>query len=277
MIRPIHAALPLAALPLAALAGAAAAQDLPRPFPVWNQAYQENHEPDALADVLAGARGAYVLLDPFAEPPPEGWAATVAALQANGNEVGAYMSIGTGEDWREDFDALRPYLVTMPWDEWGGEYFVTSTAGALPLMAARIDRVAAWGFDWVEFDNMDWAYDDGSRQAYGFATTVEEGVAYYRALCDHAQAAGVRCMAKNVTEGAEAFDGVIYESYPDDMGWWDEAGGVAFARAGKPVIVVHYGEADCAGVRDRYRAIYGAALSFLCEDASLRRYVRLDG
>lgn len=283
--RPV-AALPLSAVLalLAACAGGVpdpespgAPAGLSGPFPVFNAAYAENHEPDRLPDVLARARGAYVLLDPFADAPPGGWAAAVAALRANGNEVGAYVSVGTGEDWRDDFAALRPHLVATPWDEWGGEFFVSSTAGALPIMAARIDRVAAWGFDWVEFDNMDWAFDDDARATYGFAATPGEAVAYYRALCARAHARGLRCMAKNTVEGAEDFDGVLYESYADDMGWWDEAGASRFARAGRPVIVVHYGEADCAGAHDRYRAVYGSALSFLCEDANLRRYVRLGG
>lgn len=262
---------------LATLAGTGAvAQGLPQPFPVWNQAYQENHEPDPLSDILAEASGAYILLDPFSEASPDGWAATVAALKANGNAVGAYMSIGTGEDWREDFVTLQPHLVTTPWDEWGGEYFVTSTEGALPLMAARIDRIAGWGFDWVEFDNMDWAFDNESRDTYGFTTSAAEAVAYYQALCSYANERGVRCMAKNTVEGADAFDGVLYESYADEKGWWDEAGGLSFVAAGKPVIIVHYGEADCAGARDEYRAIYGPTLSFLCEDSGLERYVRLD-
>lgn len=244
------------------------------PFPVFNQAYQENYEPDALPDILADAKGAYVLLDPFSEAPAD-WAATVVSLKANGNEVGAYISIGTGEDWRKDFSALKPFLVTKAWDEWGGEYFVTSTEGALPIMQARIDKIADWGFDWVEFDNMDWAQDDDSRKTYGFGTTAEQSVAYFRALCDHVHAKGMRCMAKNLTKGADNFDGVLYESYSDDKNWWDVAGGKAFAQAGKPVIVVHYNEVDCAAVRNEYHAIYGKSVSFICEDANTRRYLRI--
>ena len=90
------------------------------PFPVFNQAYQENYYADALPDILEQAKGAYVLLDPFAEA-EEDWASAVTALHVNKNEVGAYISIGTGEDWRADLAALKPYLVTTPWDQWAGE------------------------------------------------------------------------------------------------------------------------------------------------------------
>jgi cysteinyl-tRNA synthetase, unknown class len=246
----------------------------PGPFPVFNQAYQENDEADTLPDILAQAKGAYVLLDPFSEE-PEDWAGAIIALHANKNEVGAYISIGTGEDWRADFAALQPHLVTTSWDEWAGEYFVSSTAGVLPIMQARIDRIAALGFDWVEFDNMDWVFDDELRASHGFAASIDDGVAYFQALCAYAHDRGLKCMAKNMTERAEMFDGVLYESYSDDQGWWDQDGALGFVAAGKPVIIVHYGEADCAGVYADYRAIYGETLSFLCEDSGLQRYVRL--
>ena len=247
----------------------------PGPFPVFNQAYQETYDADVLTDILAQARGAYVLLDPFGEEPAD-WPRAISDLHANGNAVGAYISIGTGEDWRPDFKALQPFLVTKPWDQWAGEYFVTSPKGALPIMQARIDKVAAWGFDWVEFDNMDFAADEQSRATYGFAPTPDQGTAYFQALCAHAHAKGLRCMAKNITDGAADFDGVLYESYPDDKSWWDQDGGIGFAKAGKPVIIVHYAESDCAGVLADYRAIYRASVSFLCEDAALKHYVRLN-
>jgi cysteinyl-tRNA synthetase, unknown class len=271
-----HTLLALAALTITP-AQADTAMTGPGPFAVYNQAYQENFAPDQVADILVQARDAYVLLDPFGEDAETDWAQIVAALQANGNAVGAYISIGTGEDWRADFAALQPHLVTTSWDEWAGEYFVSSTAGVLPIMKARIDRIVALGFDWVEFDNMDWVFDDDLRASHGFAATIDDGVAYFQALCAHAQTQGLRCMAKNMTAGAETFDGVLYESYSDDRGWWDQDGALGFVAAGKPVIIVHYGEADCAGVLANYRAIYGENLSFLCEDSGLQRYVRLDG
>jgi cysteinyl-tRNA synthetase, unknown class len=244
------------------------------PFPVFNQAYQENYEADTLPDILTQAKGAYILLDPFSEEPQD-WSGAITALHTTKNEVGAYISIGTGEDWRTDFAALKPYIVTTPWDQWAGEYFVTDTKGTLPIMQARIDKIAALGFDWIEFDNMDWAYDDDYRGVYGFTTTVDDSVAYYRALCEYTHAKGMRCMAKNITDGADIFDGVLYESSSDEKSWWDQDGGIAFAKAGKPVIIVHYNEADCAGVLAEYRAIYGPTLSFICEDVARKTYIRI--
>ena len=247
----------------------------PGPFPIFNQAYQENYQADALPDILAQAQGAYVLLDPFGQDPQD-WAKAIAALHAKGNSVGAYISIGTGEDWRADFAQLQPYLVSKPWDQWAGEYFVTSTNGATDIMKKRIDRIAALGFDWVEFDNMDWAEDDQSRRTYGFDVTKSQSQTYFQTLCAYVHLQGMRCMAKNTVNGANTFDGVLYESYSNQKNWWDEAGAKSFVQAGKPVIITHYDEADCPAARDFYRAIYGPTLSFICEDAALRRFVRFN-
>ena len=269
MARSTWNALALAAAGLAT--GAAAAS--PLPIAVWNQAYQENYVPDTIAEILEGARDAYVLIDPFQPEHGDTMPGVIEQLHAKGNEVSAYISIGTGEDWRDDFAQLKPHLVERQWDDWGGEYFIDPpNAAVLDIMKARVDKIAAWGFDWVEFDNMDWTYDDAYRAEYGFTATVADGVAYYRALCDYVHAKGMKCMAKSTVEGAETFDGATHESYEDDQNWWDGAGAKGFLAAGKPVVVVHYDAPDCDAVYARYQTIYGPKLSFICEDSALKKY-----
>jgi cysteinyl-tRNA synthetase, unknown class len=256
-------------------AGAASgAVDLgPLPVTVWNQAYQENYEPDSIDAILAGASNAYVLIDPFQPEHGDTMAGVIDALHGKGNAVSAYISIGTGEDWRDDFAALQPHLVERQWDDWGGEYFIDQPNNeVVAIMKARIDKIADWGFDWVEFDNMDWTYDNNYRAEYGFTATVQDGVAYYRALCDYVHEKGMKCMAKSTVEGAENFDGATYESYEDDKNWWDEEGAKSFLAADKPVIVVHYDAPDCEAVLAEYQAIYGPKLSFICEATADETY-----
>ncbi len=238
-------------------------------IPVYNQAYQENYEEDKIDDIIQYAKKAYVLIDPFQDNIP----ASINAIKAAGNEVGAYISIGTGEDWRDDFAEMQPYLVSKQWGQWAGEYFVDeTTTGILSIMKARIDKIADWGCDWVEFDNMDWVDDDDLRSEYGFHVTKAEGIAYYQALCEYVHAKGMKCMAKNTVDGANDFDGVLYESYPDDKNWWDVAGAKSFLNAGKLTIINHYNESDCDQVYRDYMAIYGPDLSYICEDKASKRY-----
>jgi len=239
-------------------------------IPVYNQAYQENYEADKLNDIIAHAKNAYVLVDPF----QNNVASSIAQIKANENQVGGYISIGTGENWRADFQQLKPYLVSKEWGEWAGEYFVNkTTTGIIAIMKARIDSMADWGCDWVEFDNMDWFFDDENRSKYGFTVTEAEAISYYQELCDYVHSKGMKCMAKNMENGSSEFDGVLYESYNDDKNWWDIGGAQSFLNAGKLVIINHYNESDCDKVYTDYMNDYNTDLSFICEDANLKKYV----
>lgn len=239
-------------------------------LPIYNQAYQENYDADKIPDIIAEAKSAYVLIDPFMDDVHT----KIAEIKANNNQVGAYISAGTGEDWRADFDQLKPFLVNQQWGEWAGEYFVKeTTTGILDIMKVRIDSMASWGCDWVEFDNMDWVYDDEYRSTYGFTVTLEDGHDYIQALCDYTHQKGMKCMAKNMTEGFEGFDGALYESYSDEKNWWDVAGAKNFLAAGKLVIINHYDESDCHGVYKEYMDIYGNDVSYICEDSKLKKYI----
>lgn len=239
------------------------------PKAVFNQAYNENFDTDSIESILINARNAYVLIDPFMDDV----ANSVSQIKANGNEVGAYISIGTGENWRSDFNQLQAFLVSTPWAEWEGEYFVNqTTTGILAIMKARIDKIANWGCDWVEFDNMDWIYDNDLRTTYEFQVTQQEGVAYYQELCNYVHSKGMKCMAKNTVENATDFDGVLYESYHNDKNWWDQSGAQSFIIANKLVIINHYNETDCDAVYEEYKNIYGNKISYICEDVTLQAY-----
>ncbi len=238
-------------------------------IPVYNQAYQENYHADTIDDILRHARNAYVLVDPFGT----GVRSHIGTIQSKGNEVAGYISAGTGEDWREDFTQLKPYLTTKAWPEWPGEYFVSETdTGILPIMKKRIDKMAAWGLDWIEFDNMDWLNEE-SRNKYGLKATVAEANTYINALCTYAHSKDMKCMAKNTVEGFEKFDGVLYESYSDNKNWWDQAGLQHFLQTKKLVIINHYNESDCDTVYDAYKSFYGSSsISFICEDKNSKKY-----
>ncbi|MBE8607527.1 endo alpha-1,4 polygalactosaminidase [Vibrio sp. OPT10] len=238
-------------------------------IPVYNQAYNENYDSDQIDDILLNANNGYVLLDPF----QDGVIEAIDEIKANGNEVGAYISVGTGEVWRDDFADLHPYLVSLEWDEWKGEYFVSETSTeVIDVMKNRIDKIAAWGFDWIEFDNMDWV-DDYARETYGVQASRAESIAYFQELCSYVHQIGMKCMSKNTVEGADDFDGVTYESYNIEKNWWDNDGAQSFLDEGKMVLIVHYNETECNDAYSDYMGIYNMDLSFICEDANLEQFV----
>jgi hypothetical protein len=236
---------------------------------VYNQAYQENFSADSIADIIANAQNAYVLVDPFGD----GVVEHITTIKSHGNEVGGYISAGTGEDWRDDYNALQPYLTTIEWPEWPGEFYVsTTTTGIIPIMQARIDLMAAWGIDWVEYDNMDWL-DENSKATFNLQATEQEAKDYINALCSYTRSKGMKCMAKNTVEGFEHFDGVLYESYKNEKNWWHTAGTQSFLDADKLVIINHYNESDCDAAYAWYKNFYHTdKLSFICEDVSTQKY-----
>ena len=239
---------------------------------VYNQAYQENFEADSADTLTALARNCYVLVDPFVDPVEDGPASEIQELIQLGNEVGCYTSVGTGEDWRPDFAELRPHLVEEPWAEWEGEYFVSDVEGALVVMKQRLDLFASVGCQWVEFDNMDWAYDSGQRARHKFEANEEEAEIYVNDLCLYAHSLDMLCMAKNVRLVENIFDGGTFESFPDDLDWWDHGDLQAFLDEGKLAIIVHYDETDCERAEAVYADSYGPGISVLCEDHNLEAY-----
>ncbi|MBF0227589.1 MAG: endo alpha-1,4 polygalactosaminidase [Desulfobacterales bacterium] len=242
-------------------------------IPIYNQAYSENFDADNIDDIIREARNAYVLIDPF-EP---GIAEKIAEIKANNNQVGGYISIGTGEDWRSDFAAMQPFLVSTQWAEWEGEFFIKEvTTGIIPIMKARIDQLAEWGCDWVEFDNMDWFFYDDAISEYGITVTESEGIAYYQELCTYAHSRGLKCMAKNHVVEADSFDGVLYESYHNEKDWWDHAGAQSFLDAGKLVIINHYNEPQPNSVYAEYIGLYNDGISFICESSIEGKYIHFN-
>ena len=233
------------------------------PVCVWNAAYQENYAADTIDAILADARGCYVLVDPLDSAAA---AAAIPDLQAADNVVGCYISVGTCEEWRDDFDQVREHCIEEEWPEWPGEYFVDDPDGILPAMVERVGALAGMGCDIVEFDNMDffWEVD---------AVSEEAGNAYVVALCDAVRQVGMGCMAKNYRPGgADGFSGGTFESYPDQMDWWEHEHLQRFVDDGQLSIVFHYGHPDCAAATGYYRERYGSGVSVLCEDPGMGGY-----
>jgi hypothetical protein len=239
------------------------------PVPVYNHAYQENYSADKLSEITNNARNAYVLLDPFEDHA----SANISEIKNNNNQVSGYISAGTGEDWRSDYDQIFPYLSTIRWEQWEGESFVSqTTTGILEVMKARIDKMSNWGLDWVEFDNMDWL-DEESRATYNLEATIQQSKEYINKLCDYTHSKGMKCMAKNTVDGFGQFDGVTYESFNNNKNWWDKQGTKDFLNSGKLVIINHYNEGDCDGVYRFYKNTYNSEkISYICEDKGLKKY-----
>jgi len=274
----------------------AAATAATNPMCVWNQAYQEHWAADSYEDIVAGAKHCYTLVDPFSDELVSDAFHKIQQLKTNHNTVGCYMSCGTCEAWRDDYDDTKEHCVDKPWGEWEGEYFVYDIEGILPHMKARIDQMEAWGCDSVEFDNMDWCTDDDYRESYGSTPgqefpAVSDCAGYNVALCQHAKGLGLQCMAKNsgFTDqssdyaGGDSMDAITFESYRTDFNWWSDSHLKGFLDANKPVIIVHYDarsdhpKKSCDAILKKYQKRYDSEqISFLCEAKPEKKYIHYE-
>ncbi len=238
---------------------------------IYNQAYIENFQADKIDDILNEAKNSYILLDTFSTKIGSD---IISQMVSKGNEVAGYMSIGTGENWRDDYSDMKPYLVTKSWDEWQGEYFIKEiSSGLIDIMKNRIDTMYNLGIKWVEFDNMDWADSESLFNIYNSSVTQKEAIGYYNTLCNYLHQKNMKCMAKNIVDSASSFDGVTYESYDNNKNWWDIDGTKSFLNNNKLVIINHYNESDCDSVYKEYQSIYGDKISFICEDTTTKKYI----
>ena len=185
--------------------------------------------------------------------------------------MGCYISVGTCENWRSDYDAMRAHCTSTEWAEWEGEFFVSDVDGIEPFMHARIDQMSTWGCDMVEFDNMDFADDEEQSDRFGLDVTPDQAIAYNQGLCEYVHTSGMQCMAKNLRHGA-SFDGGTFESYSDERDWWEHDDLQSFVDEGDLAVIFHYDESNCDSVALWYRQRYGAGVSFLCEDRAVEGY-----
>ncbi len=237
---------------------------------VYNAAYTENYKPDSIEYIIKNAQYAYILIDPFEKNQRK----NISKIKKNNNEVGCYISVGTAEQWRDDFNDLKKYVVKKEWNEWEGEYFLKNiNTEVIKIIQQRIDKLAFWGCDWVEFDNMDWVFDQNYRTKYKGEVTEKEAVLYYQALCLYAKSKNLKCMAKNTLKDALFFDGVLYESYTDEKNWWNTDDTKKFLDSGGFVIINHYGEKNPGEVYSYYKDFYGENISFISENVREEKYI----
>ncbi len=190
--------------------------------------------------------------------------ATIAALQARGAHVLCYLNAGTWEPYRPDSARFPASVKGRRVDGWEDERWldIRRLDVLKPIMAARLDRCAAKGFDGVEYD-----WIDGYAQDTGFPLTRAAQLRYDRWLARAAQARGLAVAQKNgpglVRALVDTWDlAVVEECFQYRECWRYQA----YLDRGKPVLVVEYRLA-----RDRF-----------CDRATamgihaIRKHLRLD-
>ncbi|HEX9123797.1 MAG TPA: endo alpha-1,4 polygalactosaminidase [Actinomycetota bacterium] len=186
--------------------------------------------------------------------------AAVDAIHVSERHVIGYVTAGDIERWRPDYEQFvdfdercggclrgKPFSRRFP-----DEYWASLNKGKgqfdfmLQMLRARTDRVAAAGFDGIEYDIVD-TYAQG-RRVTGWKVSAERQLAYNTALAEMAHEDGLAVALKNdggqISELLPSFDFAINEQcfqYDEcDGGGYPAPAWRAFIRADKAVFQAEY-------------------------------------
>ncbi len=164
-------------------------------------------------------------------------ASEVAALHAQGRRVVCYIDVGTAENFRPDYSEF-PASVLGRSNGWPGEKWLDIRKLSIiePIMTARLQMCREKGFDALEPDNMEGAFNKS-----GFPLTAAQQLTYNKWVAAEAHSLGMAVLQKNDSEqSAEQepfFDGVLTEQCNE---YSECASFEPYLKAGKPVINAEY-------------------------------------
>ncbi len=142
----------------------------------------------------------------------ESSAQLVANLKAQGKNVIAYISVGSAENYREDYTQFPQSVLGNDYDGYPDEKWLDIRQIELlsPIIKARLDMIVDKGFDGIEPDNM-----NGYQNETGFDLNEENTKNYCRWLIEQAHSRGLSIGQKNgeelVTDMADEFDWMLSE------------------------------------------------------------------
>jgi hypothetical protein len=136
-------------------------------------------------------------------------AATIDRLQAKGITVICYMETGASENYRPDADQYPAAVLGNAVDGFPDERFVDirQTDVLLPIITARLDLGVTKGCDGIEPD-LDDTYNGYDT---GFPLTMQDQLAFNRAVADAAHARGLSVGLKNGASEDGGFEGAMAE------------------------------------------------------------------
>jgi len=164
-------------------------------------------------------------------------ASTVASLHAKGKKVVCYISAGTYENWRPDASKF-PASVKGRRNGWPGEQWLDIRQISIlgPIMTARMDMCKSKGFDGLEPDNIDGAFNNT-----GFSLTGANQITYNRFLATEAHKRGLSIGLKNDVDQTSQLVGNFDFAINEECFDYDECDTLTpFILAGKAVFVAEY-------------------------------------
>ncbi|CAM9572662.1 unnamed protein product, partial [Ectocarpus fasciculatus] len=163
---------------------------------------------------------------------------TIDELHAKGKHVACYISVGTVEPWREDFELFPASVIGQSLEEWEAESYLDITQESVrEVMEARVKKAASMNCDAVEPNNM----SNWNQENTGFTISRDEQVAYniWFALLvrENGMRVGIKDSFELVGDLNSYYDFAIAECHEEfECGVYT----VPFLQKDKPVFNVEY-------------------------------------
>jgi hypothetical protein len=163
---------------------------------------------------------------------------SVQNAQRQGAKVMCYISAGSAENWRNDYQQFPDALIGRPYDGWPGEWWLDIRRLDLlaPIMRARIQACRRKGFDVLDPDNI-----NGYENETGFPLTRADAVRYIRWLAAEAHRNGMAISLKNGEDLIDQVADVVDMMQSESCYFYGNCDKVkVITELGKPVFAVEY-------------------------------------
>ncbi|XXQ36325.1 Glycoside-hydrolase family GH114 TIM-barrel domain-containing protein [Plasmodiophora brassicae] len=178
-------------------------------------------------------------------------ATLMSALKAHNRYVICYVNVGSLDTGANDAGSFPKSIIGNAYPDWPGEYFLDIRSSVTrSLIKARFQRMASYGCDGIEPDNLD-TYTEKTFAPAKPDLTLTDALDYMTWISTTVHDLGMAIGLKNGGDLVEAhnlasvFDFAIVESCAEFSG--DCAEYAPFIQAGKPVFAAEYTTAGSGG------------------------------
>ena len=197
--------------------------------------------------------------------------ATIGRLHDKGITVICYMETGASENYRPDAAQYPEAVLGNVVDGFANERFVDirQIDTVLPIITARLDLAVSKGCDGIEPD-LDDTYNGYDT---GFPLTMQDQLAFNRAVADAAHSRGLSIGLKNGASDGGEFEKAMVEftdwALNEECNTFDECAGYAvYIAQNKAVFQVEYIDPDGTTIEDFCPADNAANFDGLLKDSS---------
>ncbi|MFK8081487.1 MAG: endo alpha-1,4 polygalactosaminidase [Granulosicoccus sp.] len=166
--------------------------------------------------------------------------ASINAAKATGAKLMCYLSAGSAENWRPDFNQFPQVVVGNAYEGWPGEWWLdTRNIDALaPIMRARIQACKNKGFDVIDPDNV-----NGFENNTGFPISRADSIRYIKWLAAESHRNGMAFSLKNSeTLVMELLGDIDMMQSESCFRWGNCVNASRLSAVDKPVFAVEYEE-----------------------------------